>query len=238
MRALALLLLLLSAAPALAQAPADLDRLYAAGSYRDVARRMFEPTDNAEARAVLGWAQARVQAGAPHVLSVSYSDLLWRIGEGQANEALREESALVLLYAVLAVGVDGAKCADAGASDARVRQILSTRQDRIAFARARPADRRKYLRESAVALEQSTASRRPEDRDVCTSGSEEIARQLATPGTVTRELPLKPGEVKRTVDIEPGPGYRPRFLAPDRWHARQVQVRARFGQILDGLVPA
>jgi hypothetical protein len=238
MKAAAALVFLLLAAPAQAQAPADLDRLYAAGKYRDVVQRMFEPGDNAEARAVLGWAQARVQGAAPHVLSVAYSDLLWNIGEGQSNDSLREESALVLLYAVLAVGVDGAKCADAAAADARVRQILSTRQDRIAFARGLAPDRRKYLRESAVALEQSTASRRPEDRDICASGPEEIARQLATPGTVTREQPLKPGEVRRTVDIEPGPGYRPRFLAPDRWHARQAEVRGRFARILDGLVPA
>ncbi|MBI1244725.1 MAG: hypothetical protein GC202_06940 [Alphaproteobacteria bacterium] len=235
----ALLFCLISiAARAQAPAPAELDQLYAAGKYRDVVTRMIAPANNAEARAVLGWAQARVQDAAPHVLSVAYSDMLWKIGQGQASDPLREESVLVLLYAILAVGVDGAKCADTAAPDARVRQILSTRQDRIAFARKLPAERRKKLRDEAVALEQTTASRRPEDLDICASGPEEIGRQLATPGTTTRELPLRPGEVRRTIDIEPGPGYKPRLLAPSRWHARQAQVRSKFEKILDGLVPA
>ena len=155
-----------------------------------------------------------------------------------ALDALRDESNLVLVYSVLAVGVDGAKCADATASDARVRQILSSRQNRLEYARDRPADRRSYMRNSAVALEQSTAARRPQDRDICAAGDEEIARQLATPGTVTREQPLKPGDVRRTIDIEPGPTYRPRFLGPERWHPRQAEVRARFARILDQLVPS
>jgi len=239
MKALVALLLLL-AAPAGAQSPtlAELDRLYAAGQYREVTQRMFAARDNAEARAILGWAQARVQSAAPHVIAVAYADLLWQIGEGQGSDALREESGLVLIYSVLAIGVDGAKCADATAPDARVRQILSTRQAWLEFARARPADRRAYMRNSAVALEQSTAARRPEDRDICAAGDDEIARQLATPGTVARERPLKPGEARRTIDIEPGPTYRPRFLGPESWHPRQSQVRAQFWRILDQLVPA
>ncbi len=238
MRVAALLLSGLIATAAQAQAPAELDRLYSAGKYRDVVARLFEPADNAQARALLGWAQARVQDAGPHVLSVAYSDMLWKIGQGQASDPLREESVLVLLYAILSVGVDGAKCADTAAADARVRQILLTRQDRLAFARRLPAERRRALREQAVALEQTTASRRPDDLDICASGPDEIARQLATPGTTTRELPLRPGEAKRTIDIEPGPSYRPRLLAPSRWHSRQVQVRAKFMKILDGLVPA
>ena len=239
MRALALLVFLLPAIPAHAQGPAlaDLDRLYAAGQYRDVTQRMFATRDNSEARAILGWAQARVQAAAPHLIAVAYSDLLWQIGEGQSSEALREESTLVLAYSVLAVGVDGAKCADTSAADARVRQILSTRQNRVEFARGRPVERRIHIRNSAVSLEQSTAARRPEDRDICAAGSDEIARQLATPGTVTREQPLRPGELRRTVDIEPGPTYRPRFLSPELWHPRQSEVRDRFARILDQLVP-
>lgn len=237
-RALALVLLLL-AAPARAQEPAlaELDRLYTAGQYREVTQRMFAARNNAEARAILGWAQARVQAAAPHVIAVAYSDLLWQIGEGQGSDALRGESALVLVYSILIVGVDGAKCADTSAADARVRQILSTRQPQLDFARGRPAEQRVQIRNSALALEQSTVARRPEDRDICSAGSDEIARQLATPGTVAREQPLRPGELRRTVDIEPGPTYRPRFLSPELWHPRQSEVRARFARLLDQLVP-
>lgn len=236
--AAALLVGLALALPARAQAPAELDRLYAEGRYREVAQRMFVPRDNAEARTILGWAQARVQAAAPHAVALAYSDLLWQVGEGRADDRLREEALLVLVYAVMAVAVDGAKCADTGAPDARVRQLLGTRQDRFAFGRALPAQRRAEIRNGAFALELSTSARRPEDGDICMSGGEEIARQLATPGTHAQEQPLRPGEVTRTVDIRPGPTYRPRFLPPETWHGRQSQVRDLLPGVIERLLPA
>jgi len=242
--AAAFLLLLLYPLQALAQAPAaappnlaELDRLYAARQYKATAQAMFEPRAEAQARAVLSWAQARLQAGAPHLIGVAYGDLLWQIGEGQRNDPLRAEAALVLISTILAVAVDGAKCADTEAADMRVRQILAARAALLHYARNLPQERRVRLRNEALALEQSLAARRPQDDDICMAGPREIARQLETPGTVAREQPLRPGMLTRTVDIEPGPTYRPQYLSPERWHARQTQVRARFPALLDQLVP-
>jgi hypothetical protein len=240
-----LALSLLGPLQAFAQAPAaapphvaDLDRLYAAGQYKAVARAMFAPRAEAQARAVLNWAQARLQAGAPHLIGVAYGDLLWQIGEGQRNEPLRTEAALVLVSTILAVAADGAKCADTEAADMRVRQILAARAALLHYARNLPQERRVRLRNEALALEQSLAARRPPDDEICMAGPRELGRQLETPGTVAREQPLRPGTVARTVDIEPGPTYRPQYLSPERWHARQAQVRARFPALLDQLVPA
>ena len=241
MRAIfAALFALASAASAHAQpAPglAELDRLYTARQFKAAVQAMFAPRDEANARAVLGWAQARLQAGAPHLIGVAYGDLLWQIGEGQRNDALRAEAALVLVSTVLAVAADGAKCADTQAADVRVRQILAARAAPLHYARNLPTERRVRLRNEALALEQSLAARRPEDGDICMAGPREIARQLETPGTVAREQPLRPGTAARTMDIEPGPTYRPQFLAPERWHQRQTQVRQRFPALLDQLVP-
>jgi hypothetical protein len=119
-----------------------------------------------------------------------------------------------------------------------VRQLLGTRQDRFAFGRALPAQRRAEIRNGAFALELSTSARRPEDGDICMSGGEEIARQLATPGTQAQEQPLRPGELTRTVDIRPGPTYRPRFLPPETWHGRQSQVRDLLPGVIERLLPA
>jgi hypothetical protein len=215
----------------------DLDRLYSARQFKAAAQAMFAPRDEASARAVLGWAQARLQAGAPHLIGIAYGDLLWQIGEGQRNDALRAEAALVLVATVLAVASDGAKCADTQAADARVRQILSARAAPLHYARSLPSERRARLRNEALALEQSLAARRPQDVEICMAGPREIARQLETPGTVAREQPLRPGTAARTIDIEPGPTYRPEFLAPERWHQRQTLVRQRFPALLDQLVP-
>jgi hypothetical protein len=245
MKRLAAALLLLWPLQALAQAPApaspnlaELDRLYSARQYKAAAQAMFAPRDEAQARAVLGWAQARLQAGAPHLIGVAYGDLLWQIGEGQRNDRLRAEAVLVLISTILAVAVDGAKCVDTEAADMRVRQILAARAALLHYARNLPQERRARLRTEALALEQTLASRRPQDDEICMAGPREIARQLETPGTVAREQPLRPGMLTRTVDIEPGPSYRPQYLSPERWHARQIQVRARFPALLDQLVPA
>ncbi len=239
-------LLLVWPLQAAAQAPAappppllaELDRLYAARQYKAAAQAMFAPRDEAQARAVLGWAQARLQAGAPHLIGVAYGDLLWQIGEGQRNDPLRAEAALVLISTILAVAVDGAKCTDTEAPDMRVRQILAARASLLHYARNLPKEGRVRLRSEALALEQSLAARRPQDDEICMAGPREIARQLETPGTVAREQPLRPGMLTRTVDIEPGPTYRPQYLSPERWHARQATVRARFPALLDQLVPA
>gem|GEM_PF-6399517 len=236
----AFLLALFGASGALAQtAPglAELDRLYAQRQFKAAAQAMFAPRDEANARAVLGWAQARLQAGAPHLIGVAYGDLLWQIGEGQRNDALRAEAALVLVLTVLAVAADGAKCADSQAADTRVRQILAARAAPLHYARNLSTERRLRLRNEALALEQSLAARRPDDGDICMAGPREIARQLETPGTAVREQPLRPGSAARTMDIEPGPAYRPQFVARDRWHQRQTQVRQRFQPLLDQLVP-
>ena len=245
MKRLAAALLLLWPLQALAQAPApaspnlaELDRLYSARQYKAAAQAMFAPRDEAQARAVLGWAQARLQAGAPHLIGVAYGDLLWQIGEGQRNDQLRAEAVLVLISTILAVAVDGAKCVDTEAPDTRVRQILAARAALLHYARNLQQERRARLRSEALALEQNLASRRPQDDEICMAGPREIARQLETPGTVAREQPLRPGMLTRTVHIEPGPSYRPQYLSPERWHARQTQVRARFPALLDQLVPA
>ncbi len=242
MRRLAALLVFCATAAAAqtppAATPADLDRLYAAARYRAAAEAIFAQRDEAAARAILAWAKARLQAGSPHLIGIAYGDLLWRIGDGQGNDSLRAEAGFVLISTILAVAADGAKCADTAAPDARIGQILAARAAPLHFLRGLPAEQRQRLRAEALALEQSLSLRRPEDVEICMAGPREIVRQLEAPGTVARDRPLQAGSATRTMEIEPGPGYRPQFLPPAQWHARQSQVRARFPALLDQLIPA
>jgi hypothetical protein len=232
------LLLALIAAPALAQGTGDLDRLYSARDWRGVSERMRLANSEAEARATLQWAAGKTMDGAPHVVALAYADLLWRIGQGRGDEALRHEGAVVTLYSLALAAVDGAACVDRSAVEARVNQILAAAGARIAYLRGLPAEARADAKRRVTTLEQTTFLRRPEDSDVCRAGSGEIARQLRTPGTEIVEHPLQPGQATRTLDIRPGPSYRPQLHPPPEARVRrEVQRRERLTPLLADLVP-
>lgn len=237
MKRLALLFALI-AVPVFAQGTGDLDRLYAARDWRGVSERMRLANTEAEARATLQWAAGKTMDGAPHVVALAYADLLWRIGQGRGDEALRHEGAVVTLYALALAAVDGAACMDRSAVEARVNQILAAAGPRIAYLRGLPAEARADAKRRVTTLEQTTFLRRPEDSDVCRAGSGEIARQLRTPGTEIVEHPLQPGQATRTLDIRPGPSYRPQLHPPPEARVRrEVQRRERLTPLLADLVP-
>jgi hypothetical protein len=237
------LLLALWASPALAQGVGaqgntDLDRLYAARDWRGVSERMRLANSEAEARATLQWAAGKTMEGAPHVVALAYADLLWRIGQGRGDEALRHEGAVVTLYALALAAVDGAACVDRSAVEARVNQILAAAGTRIAYLRGLSAELRADAKARVSTLEQTTFLRRPEDSDACRAGQGEIARQLRTPGTEIVEHPLQPGQASRTLDIRPGPSYRPQLHPPPEARVRrEVQRQQRLPALLADLVP-
>jgi hypothetical protein len=237
------LLLALWAGPAFAQGPGapgngDLDRLYASRDWRGVSERMRLANSEVEARATLQWAAGKTLDGAPHVVALAYADLLWRIGQGRGDEAMRHEGAVVTLYALALAAVDGAACVDRSAVEARVNQILAAAGPRIAYLRGLPVEARADAKRRVSTLEQTTFLRRPEDSDVCRAGSGEISRQLRTPGTEIVEHPLQPGQVSRTLDIKPGPSYRPQLHPPPEARVRrEVQRQQRLPALLADLVP-
>ncbi|MCM0020321.1 MAG: hypothetical protein NBV67_10035 [Tagaea sp.] len=242
MRRLALLFALW-AGPALAQGigaqgTAELERLYASRDWRGVSERMRLANSEVEARATLQWAAGKTMDGAPHVVALAYADLLWRIGQGRGDDALRHEGAVVTLYALALAAVDGAACVDRSAVEARVNQILAAAGARVAYLRALPAEARADAKRRVSTLEQTTFLRRPEDSDLCRAGQGEIARQLRTPGTEIVEHPLQPGQVSRTLDIKPGPSYRPQLHPPQEARVRrEVQRQQRLPALLADLVP-
>lgn len=232
------LLLALWAGPALAQESTDLDRLYAARDWRGVSERMRLANSELEARATLQWAAGKTMEGAPHTVALAYADLLWRIGQGRGDEALRHEGAVVTLYALALAAVDGAACVDRSAVEARVNQILAAAGARIAYLRGLAAEIRADAKTRVSTLEQTTFLRRPEDSDVCRAGQGEIARQLRAPGTEIVEHPLQPGQASRTLDIKPGPSYRPQLHPPPEARVRrEVQRQQRLPALLADLVP-
>lgn len=242
------LLIVLWGAPALAQGVGaqgagaqgvgDLDRLYASRDWRGVSERMRLANSEADARTTLQWAAAKTLDGAPHVVALAYADLLWRIGQGRGDEAMRHEGAVVTLYALALAAVDGAACVDRTAVEARVNQILAAAGPRIAYLRGLAAEKRADVKARVSTLEQTTFLGRPQDSDVCRAGSAEIARQLRTPGTEVIEHPLRPGQAARTLDIKPGPSYTPQLHPPQEARVRrEVQRRQRLPALLADLLP-
>lgn len=233
------LLFALLAAPAAAQGTADLDRLYGSRDWRGVSERLRLANSEADAHAALQWAAAKVLDGAPHVVALAYADLLWRIGQGRGDESLKHEAAIVTLYSVALAAVDGAACLDRTAIEARVNQILSATGPRITLLRALPPEQRQDARARVTSLEQTTFLRRPEDQEICRAGQGEITRQLRAPGTEVIEQPLRPGQAARTVDIRPGPSYRPQMHTLQEARVRrEVQRQQRLPALLRDLVPS
>jgi hypothetical protein len=232
------LLFALLAAPAAAQGTADLDRLYGSRDWRGVSERLRLANSEADARAALQWAAAKVLEGAPHAVALAYADLLWRIGQGRNDEQLKHEGAVVTLYAIALAAVDGVACLDRSATEARVNQMLAATGPRITYLRAMPVDQRKDARARVTSLEQTTFLRRPEDQDICRAGQGEITRQLQAPGTEVIEQPLRAGQASRTVDIRPGPTYRPQmYTLQEARIRREVQRQQRLPALLNDLVP-
>jgi hypothetical protein len=142
------------------------------------------------------------------------------------------------LYALALAAVDGAACVDRSAVEARVNQILAAAGARVSYLRALTAEARADAKSRVTTLEQTTFLRRPEDTDVCRAGQGEISRQLRAPGTEIVEYPLQPGQASRTLDIRPGPSYRPQMHPPPEARVRrEVQRRERLPALLAELVP-
>ena len=101
-----------------------------------------------------------------------------------------------------------------------------------------PADLRIDAKRRVTTLEQSTFLKRPEDAEICRAGQGEITRQLRAPGTEVIEQPLRAGQASRTVDIRPGPTYRPQmYTLQEARVRREVQRQQRLPALLRDLVP-
>lgn len=148
-----------------------------------------------------GWQDRRMRDGGSAYLGFVYSRDLMRSAARSAQRErarLREHAALVAIYTMALLTIDGPRCADASAPSMRSEQLFDLAAEAFSWAAAMPQQRRDRIIDQALALEQETAPHRRNDDFICLGGAEALARALQDPAT--RLDP--PGSLERQNDQE------------------------------------
>lgn len=218
--------------PGAASLPSDsqLDALLAARDWKALAAALYFSDSAAWVTHRIKWLQARVHEGGGSLLDVLYLRDLWKLGnivkDDDPNNDTRLAAGLIWLYTYEVIAIDGAKCEDRTAPAHRVEQLTALNPDSavLAYMKAQsPATKAKYV-DYAIAYEQRTAPFRKEDDLLCRDGTDQMQAGIAA-GT-THEAPTSPGGVGTTVEVDPPPGYMPKYLPAATYLPLQRQARA------------
>jgi len=118
----------------------------------------------------------------------------------------------------------GTKCADQSAPGHRIDQLLADYGPVIAYLKTKPAKFKAKVIDAAIALEKRTASLRKDDDVLCRGGLEEMMAGIEA--GETKEAPTPPGQVGKTIVVDPPPGYAPKFVAPETYKPMQEKARS------------
>lgn len=225
-RAAALLALCVAAPAGLARAAQEpartFEALLAARDYVALGEALEREYLAGRGAAARAWQERRLREGASAYLGFVYSRELMRAAlnaPARQQPALREKAALVALYTMAVLTIDGPRCADPSAPVRRSEQLFDLAEQAYAWAAALPRARRERLIDRALELEQATAALRDRDDFICLGGAEDLAEAMQDPRTRVEE---KPGGGLTVV-----PGSRAPARFNDAEEARQTQALAR-----------
>lgn len=227
--------------PALA---ARLDALAAAEDWKGLREAVFPLNDPATIVKATDWLKAKTDNGGSFIIPFLYARNLWLFTEAARLakqevpdiEGVRNQAALMSMYAVALVHMDGMACADPTAPSHWLTSLgQSEAGAALRYWRDQPAEIKEYTVRIAVGLEAVTARRRKaEDPLVCSGGMDELGAGMAA-GTVS-EGHVEPGHIGRVHDVKPPPGWKPSFLPASEYLAKQDKERG--AGLYDYLYPA
>ena len=216
----------------------DLDALLLAKKWNELATALSRAKSQESIVRMLDWLRSRLDAGGGSLLGFIYSKDLWDIGEAQKvddpNKDLRVTAGLITLYTYELIAIDGAKCADHSAPGHRVDQLLMNNAPALAYLKAQPQELKNKVVDLAIAMEKKTAPLRKLDDLLCRSGLEEMQAGIAA--GKTREVPTPPGQVGKTVEVDPPADFAPRLLTPQSYLPDQEKARANMKSTLLKLI--
>ena len=187
---------------------------------------------------MMDWLQSRINAGGGSLLGFIYpkiSGTLVRLKRStDRNKDLRITAGLITLYTYELIAIDGAKCADHSAPSHRVDQLLMNNAPALAYLKAQPEEFKVKIVDLAIAMEKGTAPLRKLDDLLCRSGLEEMQAGIAA--GKTREVPTPPGQVGKTVEVQPPADFAPRLLTPQSYLPDQEKARANMKATLLKLI--
>lgn len=178
-----------------------------------------------------GWQDRRIRDGGSAYLGFVYSRDLMRsaarsVKGGRSawreREKLREHAALVAIYTMALLTIDGPRCADASAPSVRSEQLFDLAAEAFSWAAAMPERQRDRIIDQALALEQETAPHRRNDDFICLGGAEAVAQALQDPAS---RLEPKDGDAAHGVTVTPGNPVEAQFADPEK--SRPMQALAR-----------
>lgn len=220
--------------------PAHLSALLETRSYTVLVKTLAAASTLADAKSDLDWEKKQMLSGSSVFVSIPYSVSLWRAASHltpAVGDSLRKTAVFATLYALAAVSVDGARCADVSAPGRRIDQLITGIPDMRQFAMSLPEQERKRLVDLAVTVERKTVSARqahPDDAFICTGGLEEMEYDLKhasqSVSATTSGLPGK--TVTLTGDIK----YVPRISPESEWRTQAEVARTALPGILAKLM--
>jgi hypothetical protein len=230
----------LQSSPAVHALPseAELDALLDARKWNDLGAALSNLDGAASFSKSMDWLRTRLDAGGGLMLGMIYARDLWTAGKGQqvgdpAND-MRVTAGMITLYTYELIVIDGAKCEDRTAPGHRLEQLLSTRQETLAYLKQLTPEWKTKVVNIAIAFEKKTAPLRRQDDLICRDGLEQYRVGLEK-GT-QREVPNAPNHSGKTVDVRPPADWVPNFSPPAVYQPLQEKARADMPSTLRQLI--
>ncbi len=221
-----------------------LDALVAAEDWKGLREAVSPLNDPPTMLKATNWLKAKADTGGSFIIPFLYARNLWLFTEAARmsnketadTDGVRNQAALMSLYAVALVHMDGMACADHTAPEHWLTSLAQSEAgSALRYWRDQPADLKDHTVRVAVGLEAITARRRrAEDPLVCSGGLDELGAGIAA-GTVG-EGKAEPGHIGRVHEVKPPPGWKPSFKSASEYLAKQDKERG--AGLYDYLYPA
>jgi len=212
---------------------ARLDALAAAEDWQGLRAAVFSLDDPVSIGKATDWLKLKTDLGGSFIFPFLYARNLWLIGEGtrqtgdetDKGKGLRDQAALMSLYTVALVHMDGMACADATAPSLWLTSLAqSDIRGALRYWSGAPPEFKDQTARIAVGLEAVTARRRKaEDTLLCSNGMAEMDAAMRA-GTIGDGKTV-PGHLGKVREVKPPAGWKPSFLPADVYAARQDKER-------------
>jgi hypothetical protein len=220
---------------------ADLDAMVAKKDFGKLTQRLRAANTADQVGLDMNWEQTQVYNGAGFIISYAYMFDLWRLGSAVASptgDQLKQSAAMVFLYSLDLIALDGQRCADVSAPGHRQDQLFLQNKELIQYLRGLPRQTRMTLGTVSLDIESATAPLRQDDYVLCSGGLAQITQGLQAQGDKPlTQIPSAPGALPgKTYAVPPAPGYAPQFVNADVWGPKQANTRQTLPDTLTRLL--
>lgn len=208
---------------------ADLDSMLKRGDVASLVKRLRSADTAQGVDLDMNWEQSKLFNGAGFIIAYAYMTDLWKFGSSlpaARGEGLKQTAAMIFLYQVDLIAVDGPQCADITAPGHRRDQLFLQNAPIVGYIRSLPAAARMQIGTISLNLEAATQKVRTKDAVLCSGGLDEISAGLKAQGTKPLpQIPNAPGTFGKTYAVPTAPGYETKFVDEAVWRAKQIAAR-------------